>query len=169
MKLVAYADGWMEAGGILYRTALGRGGVRAHKMEGDGASPQGTWPLREVLYRADRMARPETNLPVTALAPEDGWCDQPDDPLYNRQVRLPYAGRHEDLWRADHLYDVIVVVGYNDEPVMPGRGSAIFIHLASEGYGTTEGCAALSRDDLLDIVADLAPGSTITFADAVRK
>lgn len=136
-----------------FRRAVGRGGIVLNKREGDGGTPAGTWPLREVLYRPDRMAMPVTQLPVRALAPHDGWCDAPDDARYNRLVRLPYPASAEQLWRGDRLYDLIVVVGYNDAPVVPGKGSAIFLHLARSDYAPTAGCVAFARRHLLAILA----------------
>ena len=96
---------------------------------------------------------PTTRLPVAPLTPSDGWCDDPGDPQYNRLVQLPYAGRHEDLWRADALYDIVVVIGHNDAPVVVGMGSAVFMHLARADYRPTEGCVALARQDLLEVLA----------------
>lgn len=135
------AQGW--------RCALGRGGIRADKREGDGATPAGLLPLRRLLYRADRLAPPRVaGLPVEPLAPEDGWCDDPDHPDYNRRVALPHPARHERLWREDGIYDLIVVLGWNDAPVQRHRGSAIFLHLARPGFPPTEGCIALAEPDL---------------------
>ena len=91
----------------------------------------------------------------------DGWCDDPGDAAYNRAVTLPYRASAESMWRADGLYDLVVITGHNDDPVVPGRGSAIFIHLASPDYGPTEGCVALSRPDLLAILPFLADDSEI--------
>lgn len=68
------------------RCALGPAGRSAAKREGDGATPVGRFPLRRVLYRADRLPLPETGLPVQALDPGDGWCDDPADAAYNRPV-----------------------------------------------------------------------------------
>jgi L,D-peptidoglycan transpeptidase YkuD (ErfK/YbiS/YcfS/YnhG family) len=151
------ASGELQCEGRTYRCALGRGGVRSDKREGDGATPAGWFPLRRVLYRPDRLSAPSTRLPVAPLAPDDGWCDDPTDPQYNSPVRLPCAARHEELWRADGLYDVIVIIGHNDAPVIAGMGSAIFMHLASADYQPTQGCIALARQDLLELLAQLAP------------
>jgi L,D-peptidoglycan transpeptidase YkuD (ErfK/YbiS/YcfS/YnhG family) len=136
-----------------FRCALGRGGVARHKREGDGATPVGAWPMRELLFRPDRALRPRTALPPRPIAPQDGWCDAPDDPRYNRPVALPYSCSAERLWRHDRVYDLIVPLGYNDAPPRPGRGSAIFLHLARPGYRPTEGCVALARRDLLAVLA----------------
>jgi L,D-peptidoglycan transpeptidase YkuD (ErfK/YbiS/YcfS/YnhG family) len=137
------------------RCAIGRAGIAEKTREGDGVTPAGAWPLRNVLYRADRMPRPETELPTAPIEPDQAWCDVPDDRNYNRLVRLPYASLNERLWRDDALYDLIAVIGFNDAPVVPGKGSAIFLHLARSDYSATEGCVALSRDDLIEALAQL--------------
>jgi L,D-peptidoglycan transpeptidase YkuD (ErfK/YbiS/YcfS/YnhG family) len=117
--------------------------------------------MRRLLYRADRMERPATRLPFLELEPEDGWCDDPADPAYNRPVRLPYPGRHERLWREDGVYDLVVVLGHNDDPVVPGHGSAIFLHIARPDFGPTEGCVALLRADLTRLLAEAGPGDRV--------
>lgn len=134
------------------------------KREGDGATPAGLLPLRRVLYRPDRVARPDSGLPVSALDPGDGWCDDPAHPEYNQGVRLPHPGRCERLWREDGLYDLVAVLGHNDAPVVPGRGSAIFLHVAAPGYAPTEGCVALARDDLEALLAVASPGDHLHVA-----
>ena len=132
---LAYEEGlwWARFGDCRVRCAIGKGGIVSDKREGDGGSPSGRWPLRRLLYRPDRLARPHTGLPIREIAPNDGWCDAPGDPNYNRPVTLPYDASHERLWREDHLYDLVVVLGHNDDPPAPGRGSAIFLHIAREG------------------------------------
>lgn len=154
-------DGWLQHGTQRYRCALGQGGVRQDKREGDGATPAGLYPLRRLLYRADRLARPDSKLPMAEIQPEDGWCDAPDDAAYNKAVTLPYGASAEAMWRADGLYDLVVITGHNDNPVVPGRGSAIFIHVASPDYGPTEGCVALARQDLLALLPVLDDNSEI--------
>jgi L,D-peptidoglycan transpeptidase YkuD (ErfK/YbiS/YcfS/YnhG family) len=141
--------------------ALGRGGIRALKREGDGATPRGRFAVRHVLYRADRGPRPRTRLPVRAIREDDGWCDDPADANYNRLIRLPSRRSAEGLKRADALYDLVLVLGYNDMPRVRGRGSAIFVHLARPGFTPTDGCIALSRRDLTQLLASLSPRSAI--------
>ncbi len=145
--------------GKSYRCASGKGGIRENKEEGDGATPKGCFPLREIYYRPDRHTRPKTILPLLPLSPEWGWCDDPIDPCYNQRVNLPYPARHEILWRDDHVYDLIIIVGYNDDPAIPGKGSAIFIHLARPNFTPTEGCIALVQPDLIEIIENLTPES----------
>ena len=153
MHAVVSLDGRFVLADQVARAALGRGGVRADKREGDGATPTGLLALRRVLYRADRGARPDCAVPSEPLAPDDGWCDDPAHPDYNRKIRLPHPAGHEALWRADALYDLIGVLGWNDSPPVAGRGSAIFLHVARPDYAPTDGCVALSAPDLRRVLA----------------
>lgn len=144
--------GMLEAGALTWPCALGRGGIRRLKREGDGATPAGTWPLRRVLYRRDRLTLPSLAYTTSEIQPDDGWCDDPNSPHYNQAVKHPISASAERLWRADDLYDIIVILGHNDAPPVPGDGSAIFMHLARPGYAPTEGCIALNRIDLLAVL-----------------
>jgi len=146
--------------------AVGAGGLRADKREGDSATPIGHFPLRRVLYRPDRLPPPRTSLPISPLTPRDGWCDDPDDPRYNQPIRQPYNARYEMLWRSDHVYDVIVVLGYNDGPIVPGKGSAIFLHIAKPDFSPTEGCVALSLESLLTVLEGCDPCANIVVQPA---
>jgi len=162
VQAIVTPDGLFRFGRETLRCALGRGGVRADKREGDGATPVGRFALRRVLWRADRLTQPGTGLPVSVIAPDDGWCDAPDDPAYNRPVKRPYPASHEELWREDGVYDVIVVMGHNDDPVVPGRGSAVFMHVARPDWEPTAGCVALALPDLLRLLKDCGPGTALT-------
>ena len=143
------------------RCAVGSSGIVTDKREGDGGTPAGTWPMREVLFRADRLGEIVSALPTRELAPGDGWCDDPADPAYNRPVRLPYWAHCEELWLEDRVYDLIVPLGYNDDPVVPGRGSAIFLHVARPDYTPTAGCVALALADLLTVLREIRPGAVV--------
>jgi len=143
------------------RAALGRSGIKALKREGDGATPLGRFSVRQLLYRADRMARPRTQFPIHAIFASDGWCEDPEDRNYNKMVRLSPLESADRLARADHLCDLVLVLGYNDRPRVKGRGSAIFVHLARPGYAPTAGCIALSCPDLLMLLAQLRRRSAI--------
>lgn len=146
------------------KAAIGRGSVKPLKREGDGGTPLGRFPVRLVLYRSDNIPRPRTLLPVRAIRADDGWCDDPKDRNYNRLVRLPSKRSAEGLMRDDGLYDLVLVLGYNDRPRIRGKGSAIFMHLARAGYTPTEGCVALSRRDLLAVLAEIKNGTTVLIA-----
>jgi len=131
---------------------LGRNGTAKDGHEGDGATPIGRFALRRLLYRADRVRTPKTILPMQAIARDDGWCDDPSHPAYNRPVKLPFAASHEKIWRGDEVYDLVVVLGHNDAPIVAGAGSAIFLHLARPDYGDSAGCITLAKKDLLAVL-----------------
>ncbi|HEX8446773.1 MAG TPA: L,D-transpeptidase family protein [Sphingomonas sp.] len=145
-------DGWAIG------CTIGRGGTcpAADKREGDGRTPLGIWPVRAVLLRRDRVTVPAgLRLPWRWIDPADGWSDDVRDAAYNRPVRHPHRFSAERLWRADGLYDVIVVLGHNDAPPVPGLGSAIFLH-CRDGDRPTEGCVAVERAALLAMLVEMA-------------
>ena len=154
MEARLHADGRLLFSGRIFRAAIGRGGVRPDKQEGDGATPLGLLPLRRVLYRGDRGPIPHAAVPREPIAAEDGWCDDPGHLDYNRMVRLPHPARCEALWRTDQLYDIVGVLGWNDAPTVRGRGSAIFLHVARPDDAPTEGCIALAVADLRTVLAE---------------
>jgi L,D-peptidoglycan transpeptidase YkuD (ErfK/YbiS/YcfS/YnhG family) len=154
VEAVVHPAGRLIWRGQTLRCALGSGGVRTEKEEGDGATPAGLLPLRRIFYRADRVSPPRCAIPIEPTAQTDGWCDDPSHREYNRFVHLPHDARCEELWRQDTVYDVIGVLGWNDQPVVKGRGSAIFLHIARPDYAPTEGCVALALPDLLRILAE---------------
>ncbi|MGE0745074.1 MAG: L,D-transpeptidase [Rhodospirillales bacterium] len=164
MDLIVDGSGFATWRGRRLRCAIGRSGIARDKKEGDGATPAGAFAARRVLYRADRLSRPPAAIALAPLDPQDGWCDDPGDAAYNRMVRLPFAGGHERLWRDDGVYDVIVVLGHNDDPVVPGGGSAIFLHVARPDYSPTEGCVALARDDLITVLGEWSAADRVIVA-----
>ena len=148
---------WATLGDRRWRCVVGAGGVREDKVEGDSATPVGQFPLRRLYFRNDRLVLPKARLPARPIAEHDGWCDDPRSPSYNRLVRVPNDWSHEKMWRQDGLYDLVVVVGYNDDPPEGEWGSAIFLHVAREDMGATQGCVAFTRTDLLELVTLLGP------------
>jgi len=162
LRVTVAADGAvLDWGQGPRRAAIGLPGIALKRGEGDGITPVGAFPVREIFYRADRIPRPDTRLLLRAIEKDDGWCDAPDDTNYNKLVKLPYPASAERLWREDHLYDLIVVLGYNDDPVVPGKGSAIFLHLARPDYSHTQGCVALAYDDAVAAIEQLMPGDRV--------
>ena len=160
-------DGFGLKGETTERTiipaVIGRSGLiaAADKREGDGATPRGIWPLREVMFRPDRIKNPQSELDLRPLAPGDGWCDDPAAETYNQRVDLPFADSHEMLWRQDHAYDIIIPLGYNDAPAIAGRGSAIFFHCREDGRNHTDGCVAISLADMLALLPHLTKDSVM--------
>ncbi|MEO0348091.1 MAG: L,D-transpeptidase family protein [Pseudomonadota bacterium] len=159
--------------GKSYPAAIGCNGLVAaeDKIEGDGKTPIGTWPVRELFYRADKVALPENiKLNTTVITKELGWCVDSEHESYNKLVNLAETGTdfsHENMWMERDVYDYVVPLGYNDNPPEAGRGSTIFFHLASADYKPTAGCIAISHDDMLEILPTLDASSTITFADGI--
>ena len=152
---------WATLGERRWRCVVGAGGVREDKVEGDGATPVGTYPLRRLYFRNDRLVLPKVRLPARPIGEHDGWCDDPRSPAYNRLVRIPNGWSHEKMWREDGLYDLLVVVGYNDDPPEGEWGSAIFLHIAKDDLSPTQGCVAFARDDLLELVTLIGPETTL--------
>jgi len=166
----AATRGRLRVGNLVIPCLIGRSGIRASKREGDGATPAGLWTLRHVLFRADRVARPSTRLPVSPIDPQDGWCDAPQDRNYNRLVRLPYPASHESLWRDDRLYDVVVILSHNERPRQAYHGSAVFLHIADPNGRPTAGCVAVAPRDIGRLLALCGPETRISIGTtATRK
>jgi L,D-peptidoglycan transpeptidase YkuD (ErfK/YbiS/YcfS/YnhG family) len=153
--------GWLVAGPLALPVALGRGGIKANKREGDGGTPRGTFRLRRLWWRADRAPRPRTRLPVRRIRTEDGWCEDPRDRHYNQPVRLPPNHPGDRLWRTDRLYDFIIELDHNTRPRIAGRGSAVFVHVARPGFAPTAGCVALTAPALRRLIARAGPRTRI--------
>tara|TARA_B100000686_G_scaffold354864_1_gene467787 strand:+ start:4253 stop:4786 length:534 start_codon:yes stop_codon:yes gene_type:complete len=136
---------------------VGRDGAIAEKdkKEGDWKTPYGIYPLRHVYYRPDQIDAPDTDLPVTAITEASGWCDDPNRPEYNRYVQLPYDGSHEKMYRQDRLYNLVVEIGHNDNPPVPGMGSAVFLHLKRPEKDYTAGCVGFDDQDLKYILKNI--------------
>jgi len=131
------------------------------KIEGDMRTPTGRWALRHLYYRLDRVGSIQSRLPTTPLTKNCGWCDDPKSLEYNSHVVLPFAARHEKLWRTDAAYDLLIVLGYNDDPAISGRGSAIFLHCIADGKNYTAGCVAVKRECLLALSQSIEVGQHI--------
>jgi L,D-peptidoglycan transpeptidase YkuD (ErfK/YbiS/YcfS/YnhG family) len=153
--------GWLTAGGQTIPVALGRGGIRANKREGDGGTPKGTFRPRQLWWRADRHPRPHTFLPVRRIRPEDAWCEDPQSRHYNQPVRLDRDHGGDRLKRDDHLYDFIVEIDHNNSPRIAGRGSAVFLHLARENFSPTAGCVSMTKGAMLRLLQRLGPQTKI--------
>lgn len=153
--------GWLEFDGLMIPVALGRGGIKANKREGDGATPRGAFAPRRLWWRTDRHRRPRTFLPVRPIGPEDAWCEDPDHRRYNQPVRLDRGHAGDRLCRDDHLYDFVIEIDHNTRPRVSGRGSAVFLHLARENFSPTAGCVAMAKPAMLRLLARIGPATRI--------
>lgn len=170
MDLIVVSPNLALWNGKSLRCAIGSGGFNSpeNRKDGDHTTPIGRWPMREVYYREDKGARPQTVLPLKVIRENDGWCDDAADPNYNRFVVHPYPASAEKLCREDDLYDIVVVLGYNDKPVIPGKGSAIFLHIARPRFTPSEGCVHLSREDLEMVLREGDNNSAVVVAPELR-
>jgi L,D-peptidoglycan transpeptidase YkuD (ErfK/YbiS/YcfS/YnhG family) len=154
--------GTIEYKGQTYPCVLGPNGIAAEIREGSGKTPAGSFAIRKVYFRSDRGSQPESPFLTEALKENDGWVDDVLDlKNYNRHVLLPYDYSHENLWREDCLYDIIVVLGYNDNPPVVGKGSVIFLHVWREQNKPTGGCVAVSRESLEKILKNCSVDTQI--------
>jgi len=155
-------QGWLSAGALRFQVALGRGGIVADKREGDGGTPRGKFRPVRLWWRPDQGPRPRTGLPVRPITLADGWCEDPQDRRYNRPVKLGEGAAAGDrLWRDDPLYDLIVEIDHNMRPRIAGRGSAVFIHVARDGFLPTAGCVALRKYELRHLLERLGTKTRI--------
>ncbi|HZP78814.1 MAG TPA: L,D-transpeptidase family protein [Pseudolabrys sp.] len=156
--------GVLRAGPMALPVALGRGGIKANKREGDGGTPKGRFRLKRLWWRADRHTRPLTQLPVRRIRADDAWCEDPASRLYNRPLRLAPGSTADRLARTDALYDFIIEIDHNTRPRVAGRGSAVFIHIARPGFSPTAGCVALEQNALRRLISRLGPHTTIAIS-----
>ena len=155
------SQGWLRAGSWCVPVALGRGGVKANKREGDGGTPRGSFRPLRLWWRPDRLVLPPTMLPSRRIGRSDAWCEDPRDRRYNRPFQRSAIEPGDRLWRDDRLYDVIIEIDHNRRPRVAGRGSAVFIHVARPGFRPTAGCVALKPRELRLLARKLGPKTRI--------
>ena len=138
---------------LKFRCALGKGGIKIKKREGDNITPKGSYKIVKVYYRKDRIKKISTRIKCYYIKKNMGWCDDPKSKKYNKLIKLPTQYNHEKLYRKDNIYDLILVLNYNMRPVIKNKGSAIFIHVANKNYKPTQGCISLKKQDLTKILS----------------
>jgi L,D-peptidoglycan transpeptidase YkuD (ErfK/YbiS/YcfS/YnhG family) len=152
----------MRVGERELRCAIGANGFSNSTFEGSKTTPVGLYALRAGYYRPDIfLTAPQSSIPLSPIKPDDGWCDAPSHPRYNLPVKLPFDGSHERLWRDDKTYDIIIPIGYNDDPIVSGKGSAIFFHIAQPDFRPTLGCVAISLADMVALLPHISTNTKI--------
>ena len=134
------------------KCAIGKRGISSSKKEGDLTSPRGKFKIKGLFYRKDRIKKLKTKLKKIPIIKNMGWCDDPRSKQYNKLVKLPYSQTTEKLYRKDNIYDLILVLNYNMNPVKKNKGSAIFIHVAKKKMTPTKGCVAVNKIELLKLL-----------------
>ena len=146
---------------LKFKCSLGKNGVTKNKVEGDKCTPSGIYRLKQVFYRADRIKEFTTNIKKIKIKKNMGWCDDSSSKRYNQLIRVPTKFSHEKLYRKDGIYDIIVVLNYNMNPVIKKKGSAIFMHIAKKNYSKTLGCIGLKKNDLLEILSKVKKNNKV--------
>jgi L,D-peptidoglycan transpeptidase YkuD (ErfK/YbiS/YcfS/YnhG family) len=159
--IIIKKSGHIEYKNLKFRCALGKAGIKKKKKEGDNITPQGTFKIIRVYYRRDKIKNIKTSIKKKEIKKNIGWCDDPFSNSYNREIKLPSKFSHEKLYRKDNLYDLILVLNYNINPIIKNKGSAIFIHIAKKKYEPTSGCIALKKKDLVELLKNIKKNTKI--------
>jgi L,D-peptidoglycan transpeptidase YkuD (ErfK/YbiS/YcfS/YnhG family) len=159
--IIVKKSGYLKYKNFKYRCALGKAGVNKKIKEGDGITPKGIFKITKIYYRVDKIKSVKTNVKKIKITKNMGWCDDPNSRFYNRQVKLPSKFSHEKLYRNDDLYDLIAVLNYNTNPIIKNKGSALFLHIAKNSYKKTEGCIALKKEHLINILMKIKKNTKI--------
>ncbi len=152
MDIFVKKTGILKYSKYIAKCLLGKNGITSSKKEGDLKTPRGSFILKYVMYRADRTKKPKTHLPTYIIRKNHVCCDNPGCPKYNTIIETKNLDLSEKLWRKDSLYDIVIVIGYNDNPVIKGKGSAIFLHLSKRNIITTEGCVAIDKKNMINLL-----------------
>jgi len=148
-------SGFLTLNRVKYKCSFGKNGFTKNKYEGDLKTPIGVFKFLDCYYRSDRTLKPITKLPCIKIKKNMGWCDDPRSKHYNKLIKLPFKHRYEKLMRKDHLYDILITINYNTNPIKKNLGSAIFIHVANSEYKPTKGCIGLKKKDLLLLLKEI--------------
>ena len=159
--IIIKKTGYLQYKNLKFRCALGKAGIKKKEKEGDNVTPKGIFKITSMYYRHDRIKNIITAVKKIKIKKNMGWCDDPDSHFYNQQISLPNKFGHEKLYRNDHLYDLILVINYNTNPIIKNKGSAIFIHIAKKNYKKTKGCIALKKKHLIELISKIKKNTKI--------
>ena len=159
--IIVKKSGYLNYKNFKFRCALGKNGIRQKKREGDFVTPKGKYKLIKIYYRADRIKKVRSPLKKIKIKKNMGWCDDVNSKYYNKQIEINKKISHEKLYRKDSVYDIVVVLNYNLNPIIKSKGSAIFLHVAKKNYNKTQGCIALKKNELLHLVSKIKKSTQI--------
>ncbi len=159
--IIVKKTGYLKYKNFKFRCALGKGGIKKKVKEGDNITPKGIFKIIKIYYRPDKINKIISSIKKIKIQKNMGWCDDPSSSYYNKQVKLPSKYNHERLYRKDNLYDLILVLNYNTNPIIKNKGSAIFLHIAKKKYQPTKGCVALKKQDLIKLTSIIKKNTKI--------
>jgi len=159
--IIVKKTGYLKYKNFRFKCALGKNGIKKKIKEGDDITPKGTFQIKAVYYRKDKIKKILTSIKTRIIKKNMGWCDDPKSAAYNQLINLPNKVGYERLYRKDNIYDLIIILNYNMTPIVKNKGSAIFIHIAKKNYSPTKGCIALSKIDLLKILYNINKNTKI--------
>jgi L,D-peptidoglycan transpeptidase YkuD (ErfK/YbiS/YcfS/YnhG family) len=159
--IIVKKSGYLKYKNLKFRCALGKGGIKQKEREGDFITPKGKFKLIKIYYRSDRIKKINSSLKKIKIKKKMGWCDDVISNYYNKQIKINKKISHEKLHRKDNVYDIIVVLNYNLNPIIKGKGSAIFLHVAKKNYNKTQGCIALKKNELLSLISKIKKNTQI--------
>ena len=159
--IIVKKTGYLKYKNFKFRCALGKGGIKKKVKEGDNITPKGIFKIIKIYYRPDKINKIITSIKKIKIKKNMGWCDDPSSSYYNKQIKLPSKYNHERLYRKDNLYDLILVLNYNTNPIIKNKGSAIFLHIAKKKYQPTKGCVALKKQDLIQLTSIIKKNTKI--------
>ncbi len=159
--IIINKTGYLKYKNLKFRCALGKAGVKKKEKEGDNITPKGIFKITKIYYREDKIKNITSVLKKIKIKKNMGWCDDPNSQLYNQQITLPNKYSHEKLYRNDNLYDLILVLNYNSNPIIKNKGSAIFIHIAKNSYKKTKGCIALKKVHLIELISKIKKNTKV--------
>ena len=159
--IIVKKSGYLKYKNLEFRCALGKAGIKKKTIEGDNITPKGIFKIVKIYYRPDKIKKIKTSIKKIKIRKNMGWCDDPNSRFYNQQIKLPNKCSHEKLYRNDNLYDLIVVLNYNIDPIIKNKGSAIFLHIAKKYYQKTKGCIALKKEHLIKIICSIKKNTKI--------
>ena len=159
--IIINESGYLEYKNLKFKCALGKAGIGKKKQEGDNVTPTGTFKIVKIYYRSDRVKKISSKFRLIEITKNMGWCDDPNSKNYNRLIKLPTQYKHEKLHRKDNIYDLVIVLDYNMNPIIKNKGSAIFIHIAKKNYKKTAGCIALKKDHLIKLIKKIEKNTKV--------